>query len=56
VGRAGLAESLQLFAASTLARFLIVRLAPHLFAKSAPLAEFAKATDGFLDRLTGPNP
>jgi len=55
-GLAGLAEALEFLAATTLAGLLVIRLAPHLFPKTATLAEFAEASDGFLDRLAGTDP
>jgi hypothetical protein len=55
-GLAGLAEALQLLAASALAGLLVVGLAPHLFPKAAALAQLAEASDGFLDRLAGTDP
>ena len=55
-GLAGLAEPLEFFPATALARLLIVSLAPHLFPKAAALAELAEAANGFLDRLAGTDP
>jgi hypothetical protein len=52
----GLAESLQFLAAASLAGLLIVRLAAHLFAEAAPLAELPEPSDRFLDRLSRANP
>lgn len=53
---AGLAESLQLFAAAALAGLLIVSLAAHFLAEPASLAKFAEPSNGLLNRLTGANP
>jgi hypothetical protein len=53
---AGLAEPLELLAASALAGLLIVRLATHLLAEAASLAELPESTDGILDRLAGTDP
>jgi len=53
---AGLAESLQLFAAAALAGLLIIGLAAHLLAEPASLAKFAEPTNSLLNRLTGANP
>jgi hypothetical protein len=53
---AGLAEALQLLATAALARLLVIRLATHLLAEAAALAELAEPTDGFLNRLPRTNP
>jgi len=55
-GLASLAEALQLLAAAAFAGLLVVRLAAHLFAKTATLAELSESADGLLDRLTGTDP
>ncbi len=55
-GLAGLAESLQFLAASTLAGLLIIRLASHLLAEAAAFAQLAEPSDGVLNRLAGTNP
>jgi hypothetical protein len=53
---AGLAEPLQLLAATALAGLFIVCLATHLFPEAAALAELAETTDGFLNRFPRTNP
>ena len=53
---AGLAQSLQLFAATALTGFFIVGFAAHFLAKSAPLAKLAEAANRLLDGLAGTNP
>ena len=53
---ARLAQTLELFAAAALAGLLVVGFATHFLAKSTPLAEFAEATDCFLDGFTRTNP
>jgi hypothetical protein len=55
-GLAGLAEPLELLAASALAGLFVIGLAPHLFPEAAALAELAEASDGFLDGLAGTDP
>jgi hypothetical protein len=50
------AKSLQLFAAAAFARLLIIRFATHFLAEPTSLAQFAEATNRFLDRLTSTNP
>jgi hypothetical protein len=53
---ASLAQTLELLAAPSLAGLLVVGLATHLLAKSAPLAKLTEAADRLLDGLTGTNP
>jgi len=55
-GLASFSEALQLLTPAALTRLLVIGFAPHLLAKSAALAQFAEAADGFLDRLAGTNP
>src|SRR5262249_51064165 len=52
----GLAEALEFLAAPALAGLLVVGLATHLLAESAPLAQLAEAADRLLDRLAGTHP
>jgi hypothetical protein len=52
----GLAEALQFLASPAFARLLIISLAAHLLAESAPFAQFAEAADRLLDRLAGTHP
>ncbi len=53
---AGLAKSLELLAASTLAGLLVVGFATHFLAEAAPFAQLAEASYCFLDRLAGTHP
>jgi hypothetical protein len=53
---ASLAQALELFTASALAGFFIIRFASHLLAKSTPFAKLAEAADRLLDGLTGTHP
>jgi hypothetical protein len=53
---ASLPEALEFFAASSLARFLVIGLASHFLAQTAPLAELAEAADRFLDGFTSTDP
>jgi len=55
-GLASFAKTLEFLTTAALTRLLVIRLAPHLFAKSATFAKFTEATDRFLDRLAGTNP
>ena len=52
----GLAEALEFLAAPALAGLLVVGLATHLLAESAPLAQLAEAADRLLDRFAGTHP
>jgi hypothetical protein len=53
---AGLTQSLELFAAPTLAGLFIIGFAAHFLAKSASLTKFAEAADRLLNRLTRTHP
>jgi hypothetical protein len=53
---AGLAEPLELLAATSLAGLLVIGLPTHLLAEAATLAELAEAADRLLDRLARPDP
>jgi hypothetical protein len=55
-GLAGLAESLELLAATTLAGLLVIRFATHLLSETAALAEFSETSDSVLNRLAGTDP
>ena len=46
----------RVLATAALARLLVIRLATHLLAEAAALAELAEPTDGFLNRLPRTNP
>jgi hypothetical protein len=46
---ASFAEALEFLATSALTGLFVVGLAPHFFAKTAALAEFAETADRFLD-------
>jgi hypothetical protein len=46
---ASLAQALQFLTATALAGLLIVGLAPHFLPETAALAQFAEATNRFLD-------
>jgi hypothetical protein len=54
-GLAGFSKALELLAATALARFLVVSLAPHFLAEAASFAQFSKAPHRILNRLPGPN-
>jgi hypothetical protein len=52
----GLAEALEFLATPALAGLLVVGLATHFLAETAPLAQLAEAADRLLDRLAGTHP
>jgi hypothetical protein len=55
-GLASLAKSLQFLPATSLTGLLVICLSAHLLTKPATFAEFAKASDRFLNRLAGTDP
>jgi hypothetical protein len=52
----GLAEALEFLATPAFAGLLVVGLATHFLAETAPFTQLAEAADRLLDRLAGTHP